>query len=439
MASRTALLNAFVPSSMMNDPARFAGRTEEVKALADAIQTDGSVPLIYGQRGLGKSSIASQLSRIAQGEKTLLDALGASDWAVPREKQAIAFYVTCEDSTGDLDGLLNLLANAIDKVKFEEAQPARRTKNAKFKMVDKTTKAAISLKFVSYEQMRTYSDASRERDISRLSPSERLVALAESLSSMYGQPVLFIIDEIDRMQRIDGLSSFLKANSSVFLKFALVGIASTVSELLDDHQSLGRQLVPVKIPEMETPELQSVVTQTEGFLHEAGLMYKFDDGAKIELARIAAGFPWFVHVIGQRMLINASSESRLYLAETDVSMAVKHLSTRQMAQTFFDAYQTAVRDSAPRETVLRLFAKWPQDLIPTSELYPLASRLGVRGSSTYVGHLTRDECGNVLARAPHQRRALYQFPDQMFKIYVNLRPSIYEGVDDKVDNATSHW
>lgn len=439
MANRTALINAFVPSSSMNDPTRFAGRAEEVKALADAIHTDGSVPLIYGQRGLGKSSIAVQLSRIAQGEKTLLEALNAQDWTIPAEKQAIAFYVTCEDSTKDLDGLLRLLSNAIEKLKFEEMQPGRRAKKTKFRMVDKTTKAGVSLKVFNYEQARSYESTIRERDLSNLSPSERLVSLAESLSSTYGQPVLFIIDEIDRLERVDGLSSFLKANSSTILKFALVGIAATVSELLDDHKSLGRQLIPVKIPAMKPPELHSIVAQTEDYLQGAGLLYKFDEEAKVELARIAAGFPWFVHVIGQRMLLNASRDSRLYLSTVDVNDAAKHLASRQMAQTFFDTYQKAVRDSSSREAVLRLFARWPQELIPTSELYPQAVRIGVKGASTYVGHLTRDGCGKVLARAPHQRRALYQFPDQMFKIYVNLRPSIYDGIDDDVNSATSKW
>lgn len=433
MASRSDLINAFVPSSSMDDPSRFSGRAEEVKQLADAVRADGTVPLIYGQRGLGKSSIAVQLSRIAQGDPELLRELDAGNRIVPEEEQAIAFYVTCEDSTKDLDGLLRMMINAVEKLQFEELAKD----HGSFKMVDKTTKTGVSLKLFNHEQVRSYQSEVRERDLSALTPSERLVYLAETLTSTYGQRVIFIIDELDRLDGVKGLASFLKANSSPILKFALVGIATTEGELLADHGSLGRQLVPVMIGTMKPRELNSIVRQTELFLKDAGWTFDFEEEAAVELSHIAAGFPWFVHVIGQRLLIEADDQARHVIRKEDVSEAVKLLATRQMAQTFFDAYQKAVRDSLPRETVLRLFASWPQDHIPTSEMYPVAKALGVGGAATYVGHLTKDQCGSVLARAPQQNRALYYFPDQMFKTYVSLRPAIYEGVDEDIERVRS--
>jgi len=432
MATRAELLNAFLPSSSMDDPARFSGRSKAVKELADALQVVGSVPLIYGQRGLGKSSLAAQLSRIAQGDTELLTELEAEERIIPEDGQFITFYITCEDSTRNLRGLLQLMINAVDGLKHERLKDEKRNE---YRLVDKKTKKGVSLKIFKYESVKSYEMAVKDRDLSQLSPSEKLVALTETLTDVYQQPVLFVIDELDRLGGVGKLASFLKSNSSAILKFALVGIATTESELLKDHASLNRQLVAVKIGPMVKPELESIVEQTETYLAEAGLPYRFSSSATAELARLAAGFPWFVHIIGQRALIDASEEKHEEIGKSHVALAVKQLATRQMAQAYFDLYQRAVRDSAPREQVLRLFAKWPQEHIPTSELYPLANALGVGAPANYVGHLTQEQCGHVLARAPQQSRALYYFPDEMFKVYARIRPALYEGVEEAVSRV----
>lgn len=438
MNAHARLINAFLPAARMNDPDRFAGRAEEVRLLTDAINTEGSVPLIYGQRGLGKSSIAAQMHRIAQGDQSLLRHLGAEDIALPEEKQAIAFYITCEDSTKDLDGLLRAMINAVEKLRFEQAKPEDGKKSG-LRLVDRTTKTTVSLKLFSHERVKGFKKSTHNRDLSSLSLSEHLVELSDLLTDTYRQPVIFFIDELDRLSGVQGLASFLKANSSPILKFVLIGIGTTESELLSDHLSLGRQLMSVKIPTMLRAELLAIVNRTEDYLAEHKLDYHFTRSASDELAKIAAGFPWFVHVIGQTALANAEKVRKSQIDVTDIESAVRELGTNRMTQTYSDLYQRAIQDSYRREIVIRLFASWPEVDIPTSEVYPRADRLGVNGAPTYAGHLLRNQYGATLAKSPIQKRALYQFTDQMFKVYVRLRPSLFQDVDDKVEEATADW
>jgi Cdc6-like AAA superfamily ATPase len=432
MVTRADLLNAFVPSSSMDDPQRFAGRSMEVAELADALQTEGSVPLIYGQRGLGKSSLAAQVARIAQGDVELLHEIEAAHLALPPEAQFITFYVTCEDSTKNLRGLLKLMINAVEALKFEREATE---KGDEYRLVDKKTKRGLSLKLFKFETTKSYEVAVSERDLSAVSPSERLVALAETLTDIYKQPVLFVIDELDRLSSVRGLASFLKSNSSAVLKFALVGIGTTESQLLGDHASLTRQLTSVQIPQMKKEELESIVEQTEGYLADNGFGYRFSSGARRELARLASGFPWFVHIIGQRALVEADAGRYDEITTAHINDAVVQLSTRRLARTYYDLYQTAVRDSYPRELVLKLFAQWPKEDIPTSEMYRIAARLGINAPANYVGHLTQEQCGSVLRRSPQQNRGLYRFSDEMFKVYSRIRPSLYEGVDEAIQTA----
>ncbi|MBF4577478.1 P-loop NTPase fold protein [Frondihabitans sp. VKM Ac-2883] len=427
--SRADLLNAFTPSESVDDPFRFSGRASEVRDLADSLQTVGSVPLIYGQRGLGKSSLALQLSRIAQGDVELLSVIDAPELALPEDQRFITFYVTCEDSTRNLKGLLKLMINAVDALKH--ARTADGSKG-EFRLVDKKTTRALSIKMFKTETAKTYEAKVKDRDLSDLSLPEKLVTLAETLTDVYQQPVLFVIDELDRLGGIKGLSSFLKANSSAILKFALVGIGTTQGELLKDHKSLIRQLAPVQLPTMNVHELESIVAQTEVFLAEKGLPYTFTDNAKRAIARLASGFPWFVHIIGQRALIAAQEQGKHEIKSADITAAVKQLADKRMARHYYDQYMHAVRDSRPREIVLRLFAHWTAEDIPTSEIYPMAYALGINAPSNYVGHLTHSDSGAVLVRSPQQTRGLYRFQDGMFKVYVRIRSSVYSDVDDEV-------
>ena len=62
MPSRQSILaNAFSPGTETDRPALFAGRQSQVEQLARSLHTAGEIPIIYGDRGLGKSSLAIQI------------------------------------------------------------------------------------------------------------------------------------------------------------------------------------------------------------------------------------------------------------------------------------------------------------------------------------------------------------------------------------------
>lgn len=426
--NREKLLNAFLPASGVEDPHRFAGRRGEVSQLADALLTNGSVPLIYGHRGLGKSSLALQLSRIAQGDVELLEELNLGHLALAEEKRFLSLYVNCSDSTKNIDGMLQLMINAVGSMRYQKVQEDGRDEQV---LVDKTTRRKLSLKLYSSETTRKYDTARKELDTRKFSREELLIALAEALTDVYGQPVLFILDEVDRVKSTKGLSSFLKSYSSEFVKFALVGIGTTEGDLLRDHASLNRQLVPVRVPTMSDDELQSIVDRTMAFLADNGLQFKYTDAAKQELARVAAGYPWFVHLLGQETLVTAVDAGESTVSKTGVEAAIVGLPRHRFAKQFNDLYRTAVKDSAPREIVLRLFAEWRGEAAPTSVVYPRAHTLNVSNPSTYVGHLTQEKGGQVLARAATQGSA-YRFTDEMFKTYARMRGSLFADVDEDV-------
>jgi AAA+ ATPase superfamily predicted ATPase len=112
--TRSIVLNAFQPAHAMEHPARFAGRKSIISELTDALRTEGLCPLIYGERGVGKTSIANQIERIALGDVELLSNLGLQDRALPEGSRFAAFYLQCTDGIQDCEGLLQRVINLAD-------------------------------------------------------------------------------------------------------------------------------------------------------------------------------------------------------------------------------------------------------------------------------------------------------------------------------------
>jgi hypothetical protein len=79
---------------------------------------------------------------------------------------------------------------------------------------------------------------------------------------------------------------------------------------------------------------------------------QFDGGATDTLASAAAGFPWFVHLLGQAALLKADEERQELVTDLHVVSAVRSLMTNRLAQHFSDLYQTAVGDSSRQVTGL---------------------------------------------------------------------------------------
>jgi hypothetical protein len=429
MSRQNTIANAFRPGREIDEPALFAGRGRQLEQLAQALHTEGACAVIYGDRGLGKSSLAVQAWRIALGEDTLLRQHGLEHWAIPADKTFLAFYISATDATPTTEALLRRISGALADVAAER-------KGEGEVLLDRTTRRRASLKVFEYETAKTFRTTATVVRRESASPEDEIFSLARALRSATDCPVLLIIDELDRVRDTAGLASFIKAFSGDTLRFMLVGIGQSVSELLADHQSIDRLADFIEVPRMNRRELMSIVDQAIAQLSREGVDVEFSQPANGELARVAGGFPWFVHVIGQAALLESERDGSHRIVSTSISKAVWSLTTNRFAQHFRDLYQMAVRDSLHREYVLRGFATWSDTDIPTNDVYRiLKQELGVANPSIYKGHLTSEFYGRVLLAPPYQSRGLVRFANEMFKVYVRMRPSLFVGAADEVRRA----
>lgn len=431
---RAVLMNTFTPSDVIVDPQLFSGRRSQIIELTDALHVNGACPIIYGDRGLGKSSLAIQGQLIAMGVNDLLQDIGAVNRSIPDARKFMTFYVTCSDEITNTSQLMQLLVNAAGQLGIDEAQPKRARQ-----LVNRQTNVKFSLKFFEVGTTKTYqNEMSRIRE-EDLSQSEKLFKIVHLLQRTYDQPILFIIDELDRVKDTRGFASLVRNLSSEAMRFLLVGVAQNISEINFDHTSIERILVPIKVPRMGKGDLADIIDRAVARLGDLGAPYSFSPKARRKLVQVAGGFPWFVHVIGQRALVEAADLGHRVVAEDDITHAIQHLTKNRFAQSFSDTYQQCVRDSIHRERVLRTFASWNGVDIPTIEVYSVLRRIGVPNPSIYKGHLTSATYGAILTSPNYQRQGLVRFRDEMFKRYVFLRPSLYRDVDKEVEEATKSF
>lgn len=426
------LMNAFRPAKEIDDPEFFAGRASQVLRLTTSLHVVGSCPVIYGDRGLGKTSLAVQMSYIAMGHDELLASLGIENRAFDDESRYLAFLVTCTDVTRSFNDLIQVLINAA-----EDALASETPQNASM-LTERTVSRKVSLKAFEAESVKRYKLETSRPSYRMLSPTEKLDQLIKIIAESYNRPVLFIIDELDRLRDTSGLASYIKAMSNEYAKFILVGVAANIGNFLRDHQSLERSLVPVLVPTMTDGELYEIVQKVESYLGEQGIDIAFDHYATLKIVEVASGYPWFVHVIGQSALLLTALEGRNLVIEPDINRVIGSITTNQLAEQFDEMYLSIVHNSIQRETVLRTFAEWRSADIPTSDAYRvLKETLGVSNPSTYKSQLAGKKYDQVIV-ASQQKPGWIRFRNEMFKVYVRLRHSIYLDVDSKVVTATAN-
>lgn len=415
-------VNVFTPAAEMEDVHRFAGRAGELQSLARALESEGVQIVIYGNRGVGKSSLARLLDRMARGDQEVIDRLASP----PHELfDFLTIWFSCDDSVDSIPRLLLRLLS--DDAALASWVP--------FKVVEAEGTGSVSgkldVKVVSIQGTKSGSikHAAQELETDVVSVfNNALDNLARSGVATGG--ILIIIDEFDRIRDRSGLASLMKTLAPIGVTFALVGVASTVQELITEHESVARQLSDgsIRVPPMSRGEMHEIFNRAEALL-EGG--QKFLPEAREWIIDVARGHPFYVHLIGKHSLLKAIERGDTDISEEAARDALREIALKGSAPIQEATYKTAIGHSYTREFILKKFAEDENDEIHTTDLYAqIAKQLGIEPNavSVYVGQLGSDKYGRVLEKT---RERYYRFRDSLFKAYAAARPWQLEPSDQE--------
>lgn len=270
---RAKLRNAYTPAQPVTDRAMFAGRTKVLTALIRSIEDQRLHTIIYGERGIGKTSLLQMLAQAAHDARYLV------------------IYVTC-GAGSEFDETFRAIAGGIPLIYHEAYGPTSPEGERGDTLAGILTAEPISVRYA-----------------------------CDVLSKIEGTRVLVILDEYDRATSEifrRNIAELLKSLSdqAVRVQVMIAGVAANLTELVANIPSIQRNIFALQVPKMSADEIRSVVKNGE-----IASSLTFEEEAIQAVISRCMGFPYLASLISHRSALVAIDQSRLTITSEDVVTA----------------------------------------------------------------------------------------------------------------------
>lgn len=381
--------NIFTPHQPIQSVDLFWGRQKQVQQLIEHISTPGQHALLYGDRGVGKSSLANI----------------AADLLISTLIDGDLYKKRCDSR----DTFASILANplrafGIDQRVSESSSSVRQGGEAGLRIP--IAKAGIH---TERETKTTY------RGID-LSPS----VVAEQLQDRKG---LLLIDETDAVansdekRKVAELIKLLSDNGSKF-KLLVVGIGDTAEELTGAHPSIQRCLRETKLDRMTPAELTLIITQGATKL-EIG----FSPDVTNAIVRLSSGYAHFTHLLALKCAEDAIADDRTLVDMAQLERSLNR-AVEEAEGSLRRSYENAVRsyNTDMYVTILRAAASLDRVEFSAGQLRTAISTL----SGSYV---TQASLNNFLTRLissgsatvlVRKAKGIYKFTDPRMPSFIRI-------------------
>ena len=394
-AKRFEANDIFTPSTPVAIAELFAGRISQASKIVDAIGERGRHVVLYGERGVGKSSIA----------------------------QIIPYFVPTK-----VRKVRHIRVQAFPGDKFE-------------------TIARKIFKSVHFDA--DYGEGIKAYNVSEFYPNEITADdfVMEMNNFSENEIPIIVIDEfneIDDPYAAVITSNIIKALSDVGsnVTIIVVGVADNVDDLITTHESTERCIEQVQMPRMIPDERREVL---EKRLSQLGMSITTDQ--KWKIINLSKGLPAYVHALGKHAVYNALSDRRIIIREQDVDQAISDV-LQSSQQSLKSAYETATRSNQPgslHRHILTACALAKGDdsgwFTPTAVREPLSSiyqrNIEIGNFQDRLKEFASPKRGDILERMGEARSYRYRFAKPAMQPYVIMR-GIRDGiVDDAAKEALS--
>ncbi|MEL6883782.1 MAG: hypothetical protein AAFP87_04680 [Pseudomonadota bacterium] len=400
------------------------GRNHLITEIANKLAEDEISCVLYGMRGVGKTSIAWQIVSLMRGknpkftrDKTLLFNKD-DDWKVALHKCS-----THIESVGDL--LLEMLLDSSSDYSFSVR--FRRVYESEENISAIKRKFGINIfKAIEYSEENSSDIASIAQSAKELLSDEQAkIGLFKDVMNRAkveypGHRFLIVFDEMDRagvfesgerMQGIRGLGDFIKNMDGV--QFLFVGIGQTIESIISDHQSAPRKLTAndFEAPLLSDEEIASIfevaAEQSNGSL---SVSEEFISRA----VEYSGGIPWVAQHTGYEATIKrimADKTRDISLNVEDFQPAIRAVTKIYEKDSKFELRTRDLEEMGATATeILKIMWRNPSGMSVDrlrEAIDPKYSRFFTNG----LGNL--QEGGILLQRGRH-----VMFPDPVLRVFV---------------------
>ena len=380
------LHSVFVPSAPIEFKDIFSGRNTQIKSCLDALYQKGRHVVLYGDRGIGKTSFANIIKLIL-----------LHDYRVVK--------LNC-DSQDTVESVWKKVFDRISVIFRQNQQSIGLSSNEH--NIDKS----ISLSSLVMENGEFKSNF-LEKGLN-LAP-KKLVVIFDEFDRL-GQP-------FNQMQFVDQIKNISDNYSGITLVF--IGVAENVNDLIGKHPSIERNLKQIHLPAMTSEELKNICKTG---LQKAEI--KMEDNIIEQIVKFSCGFPHFVHLLCLNSCKSVVFEQKEEVDERHLNLAVQQ-SIDETNESLREAYQKATLATKDNifPQVLWACSKVPEDENGTFQANDLVDILSeilekqiqLQGFSYHLGKLCSKERGNILVSIGSSNRKRYKFKVPLMKAFIKLK------------------
>lgn len=381
----------FNPNSPINREELFAGRQSQVLDVVDTINQRGQHAVLYGERGVGKTSLANMI----------IPKLKSPEWEV------IVPHVNCM-TADDYSGIWKRVFEEIIHLKSENSSFGK--------------SATRILKGYTGPFTDTVTPDAVRRLLDQLG-QDRIVVI--------------VLDEFDTVENYDTrsmMSDTLKflSDRAVSATVILVGVADDVESLIKNHRSLERCLRQIYMPRMSYAELEVIVKTP---FSKVGM--GISESALDEIAGLSKGLPHYPHLLGLHAGRAALDRRTISVTSEHVQVALRTAIDKAQSSIQTDYFKsiTSSREEALYRQVLLACAIAKTDEVgwfyPKDVRAPLEKILGrkykIEAFARHLHAFSQEMRGPVLIVDKKHARPRFRFENPLMQPYVLIR-GIAEGL-----------
>lgn len=271
---RLQLRQAFTPARPIMDPAMLAGRTDLLRTMIRAIEDQYLHVILFGPRGIGKTSLLHVLRGIAQ------------------ESRYVAGYVSCGERT-TFDGLFRSVMADVPLLFHANYDPTA----------------------VEIEEGLSFADLLDDRPVT-------VDRASDILGKVAGTRLLIVLDEFDRAAEADLRRSVAELIKNVSdrgsrVQLVIAGVAQNLTEIIEHVPSIRRNILGLRVPNMTPDEIAELISNGQ---QASGMTFTPKALQLISLA--ALGLPYLASLVGQHAGFAALDRQSTTIDHSDVDRGI---------------------------------------------------------------------------------------------------------------------
>lgn len=404
------ITSPFKANRFEDDPNAFALRKE----MYDCIQylyNEKNI-LIYGSRGIGKSSLGIQFQNMLSGDMRLLERC--------KIESRFPKYLCARIPCGEKDTLNQLAFNILFIL---ESNYEKKLKN----IIPKDKKVSVEFNLGIFKagiESELNTEKYPPTTIAAILINELSILLDEIIKSGMYQGINIMIDELEYLPSDINFAHFIKniyeklnTDKLKHIFFILAGNSGVYNRLYREDPSISRFIKTINIPILTPTELEFILTWAE---MNCSTPFAIEGKGKELIVSLSSGFPHIPHLLGEESFMAMENESKMTFR--DIAIGIEKVLKSDKKEEYLNILKNEMSKDE-RELIIGIAGYKPKEDNTIPREIPAEWIREKLGDKLTSGAKTENIL-NLLLKGTYikknRKRTHYLFVEELFRVFIDL-------------------